>query len=417
MEILITIAYLFAIRLVFFDFKWLKMNLVWGLVLLGAYLSAAMTEVVFLGQYTPYSKAAFVQRYVIPMAPEFGGPVVDVHVAPGAEVKKGDPLYTMEKDTFQDKVEELEAELVLAQQGIRELEAQLEGAAARIIHQSEKLAQADVNIEVAKAQLATAKAQEEFDKQEYDAQSKLAEDQFAAALRADRAYQVYQIAQDRTLAAANDLLVARMVADDDSKLVEAEAEYQAIKQKLAAMVDGEHAQVRKVEAQLAAARYRLKERTVVAPSDGQVVNLQLRPGTQVRLKTPVVTFLSADEPWIVAKIRQKGAQHVRIGDEGEVAFEMYPGKVFPAKVVQTLIGDGNAQFSPSGTLPKQQQIHVGEHFFVVMQLTDPDPAYPLHFGAAAIASIYTGAAADILKVLRKIEIRSESYLNYFYNPF
>jgi hypothetical protein len=61
LELLITIAYFFAIRLVFFDFKWLRFNLVWGLVLGGIYIGAVLIEVILLGQFTPYSKSAFIQ--------------------------------------------------------------------------------------------------------------------------------------------------------------------------------------------------------------------------------------------------------------------------------------------------------------------------------------------------------------------
>jgi multidrug resistance efflux pump len=161
----------------------------------------------------------------------------------------------------------------------------------------------------------------------------------------------------------------------------------------------------------------LAQRTVYAPSDGQVVNLQLQPGDVVRLKSPVLTFVSAADPWIFLKIRQKGAQHIAAGDPGEVAFQMYPGQVFSAVVDRVLYGNGNAQFRPSGLLPTEQEVEPGETFFVVMRLTDPDPKWPLRFGAKGIASIYTSAAPDILTVLRKIELRSESYLNYVYNPF
>jgi hypothetical protein len=100
-----------------------------------------------------------------------------------------------------------------------------------------------------------------------------------------------------------------------------------------------------------------------------------------------------------------------------VAFDMYPGKVFPAVVERKVFGSGNTQFQATAVLPKEQQVEPGEHFFVVMRLIEDHPELPQHFGAKGIASIYTSAAPNILKVLRKIEIRSESYLNYVYNPF
>ena len=96
MELLITIAYIFLIRLIFFDFKLLRYNLFWKFVTFGLWIAAAMTEVIFLGQYAPYSKAMFVQSYVVQMAPEFGGLVEEVYVKHNERVKKGDPLFKMD---------------------------------------------------------------------------------------------------------------------------------------------------------------------------------------------------------------------------------------------------------------------------------------------------------------------------------
>jgi hypothetical protein len=41
----------------------------------------------------------------------------------------------------------------------------------------------------------------------------------------------------------------------------------------------------------------------------------------------------------------------------------------------------------------------------------------LRFGTVGLAAIYTGKGPDIFKLLRQLEIRSQSWLNYFYNPF
>jgi hypothetical protein len=73
LELLITIAYFFLVRLIFFDYKLLNYNLFWKFFTIGLWVAALMTEIIFLGQYTPYSKALFVQSYVVQMAPEIGG--------------------------------------------------------------------------------------------------------------------------------------------------------------------------------------------------------------------------------------------------------------------------------------------------------------------------------------------------------
>jgi multidrug resistance efflux pump len=267
------------------------------------------------------------------------------------------------------------------------------------------------------ASLAAAEAQEKFNKDESDAQATLAGQGFARQLLADRALQTYAISRQNVVEAREQIMEAELVAADRSVLLEAEAEFRKTQLSLDAMIDGKHASVREIEAQLLSAKVRLKQRTVYAPIDGRVINLQLQPGTIMRLKTPALAFVSSIDAWIVVKVRQKGAQYIAVGDEGEVIFDMYPGKVFPAVVEHMVFGSGNAQFQATGQLLTEQQVEPGEFFFAVMRLTEQNPELPQHFGAKGIASIYTNASPNILKVLRKIEIRSESYLNYLYNPF
>jgi multidrug resistance efflux pump len=182
-------------------------------------------------------------------------------------------------------------------------------------------------------------------------------------------------------------------------------------------VDDKPTAVAEVLAELDKARYHLAHTTVRAPADGYVSNLQLHPGGFVRLKTPVMTFISSQEHWIVAKTLQQGIHRIAPGDKADVAFEMYPGKVFDAEVESVVWATGNAQGVPSGVLPQEQQIHPAVEFVVRLRLTEEDPNYPVRFGASAIVAIYTQDCADFLKLLRQIEIQSESFLNYVFNPF
>ncbi len=55
-------------------------------------------------------------------------------------------------------------------------------------------------------------------------------------------------------------------------------------------------------------------------------------------------------------------------------------------------------------------------FAVKIRLKGDTGTYPLRFGAAGLAAIYSDKC-DACKFLRQLEIRSESWLNYIYNPF
>lgn len=314
MELIVTIAYYFLVRLIFFDYKLIRFNLFWKFVVFGLYAAAAMTEILMLGQYTPYSKEGFVAAYVIPLGPEYGGIVSEVHIDANEPVEKGSPLFSMDPTPWQDKLEE------------------------------------------AKAQYAVAK------------------DTYDRLVRAG---------------------VGAVTALD---------------------IDTALQQMRAAQAERDKAQYNVNHSTVYAPSHGYAVNLQLRPGTYIRLKQPVMDFVSDDEYWVVGVVNQKAARWIASGNPVEVAFALYPGKVFPGKIDQVIWATAQAQLMPGGVLPQFKQM-VQPEFFAFKVTVDEDPDYPLRFGSQALVAVYTGKGAAVFKLLRQLEIRSESFLNYVYNPF
>jgi multidrug resistance efflux pump len=316
MEIIVTIAYFFLVRLVFFDYRWLKFNLFWKFVVFGIYAGAALTEIIALGQYTPYSKELLVESRVLQIAPEYGGIVKAVQAKANVPLKKGDPLFLMDPAPHQAKVDEIKAQLTEAEE-------------------------------------------------KYNLERKL----------------------------------VKQGAGAQQKMINLGDEVDALK------------------AELAQAQYDLDHTQIVAPSDGYVIDLQLREGVFIRLKAPVMTFVDTEEYFLIAKVLQKATQWIDPGDEVEVALEMYPGEVFPAEVVDIIWGSGKAQLTAGGNLPTQQQIGPPPNAFAVkIKFKGEDPDRPLRFGATGLAAIYTGKC-DACKFLRQLEIRSESWLNYVYNPF
>jgi multidrug resistance efflux pump len=316
MEIIVTIAYFFLVRMVFFDYKLLRFNLFWKFVVFGLYAGAALTEIIALGQYTPYSKELLVESRVLQIAPEYGGIVKEVQARANVPLKKGDPLFLMDPAPRQAKVDEIKGQL--------------------------------------------AEAEEKYN-------------------------------VERRLVKRGAGVRERMINLGD--------------------------EVDTLKAKLAQAQYHLDHTQIVAPSDGYVVNLQLREGVFIRLKAPVMTFVDTEEYYLVAKVLQKATQYIDPGDAVEVALEMYPGKVFPAEVEDVIWASGKAQIMAGGKLPTQQQMGAPPEAYVVkIRFMGDDPDRPLRFGASGLAAIYSGKC-DACKFLRQLEIRSESWLNYVYNPF
>jgi len=176
-------------------------------------------------------------------------------------------------------------------------------------------------------------------------------------------------------------------------------------------------EVNTLKADLAEAQYNVDITRIVAPADGYVVDLLLREGVFIRMKTPVMTFVDTQAYFLVAAVLQQANQWIDPGDEVEVALEMYPGKVFPAVVEDVIWASGRAQLMTGGKLPTQQQMGAPpESYAVKIRFRGDDPDRPLRFGASGLAAIYSGKCSAC-KFLRQLEIRSESWLNYVYNPF
>lgn len=344
MELLVTIAYFCLVWLIFFRFRLMRFNLFWKFVVFGLWCAAALTEVIVLGQTTPYSKELVVERYVIQLAPEYGGLVTEVHAKPNVPMKKGEPIFSMDAQPWQEKLEK------------------------------------------AKAELETAKAEQK------SVQAELAE-------------------AERRLSDAVKLVPKKMMAAQQLDIRQDRVEG------LKAQIQGIVSKMEGLQADVADAQYNVDHATIVAPADGYLVDLVLRPGGFVRLKAPVATFVSTEELFLVASVDQRSSQWIRAGDRAHFALNMYPGKLFEARVESIIWATGNAQLQASGILPRDDFARGGNTFFLKLDPVGDFSDTPLEFGARGITAIFTSKAIDLVRVLRMIEIQSESLLNYVFNPF
>jgi multidrug resistance efflux pump len=323
---------------------------VWVLLLL-LLIATLVAYYVLSDRYTPFTTDAYVQAYVIQVAPRVEGQVVRVYVQENQAVKKGEVLFEIDRRPFEHRLAFLEAKRVETVQQVAQLEAELSAAKAddaRLL-----------------AEEAYARAVHEQEKQIYK-QDAVSERKYLDALQKFRAAQ-----------AAREGGLAR------SRKVE---------QALAARIGSEHALVAEVQAQLAEARLNLEWTRVYAPANGYVTNVQLREGFYVHVGTPVLTCIDGDQWWVVANYRENGLENVRPGQRVGLTFNTYPGRIFPG-VVQTVgWGVNQGQGSPSGNLPAVPEpsnwIRLAQRFQVRITPELP-PGHPLRVGASASVVVYT----------------------------
>ena len=179
-------------------------------------------------------------------------------------------------------------------------------------------------------------------------------------------------------------------------------------------LQGQLPRVKSLEAQLKRAEFDLQETTVCAPSKGYASNLQLTPGAFATAGAPLLSFVDAEQTWVVAIVTENGLGLVKPGDTVEVTTALYPGKVFNGQVESVVWGVGQAQGTPSGTLPNVTKTERTQKYMVRLRLDDEAAAAPLRQGSTAVAAIYT-EHGRMLHIIRKVQIRIQSILNYLYN--
>jgi multidrug resistance efflux pump len=172
----------------------------------------------------------------------------------------------------------------------------------------------------------------------------------------------------------------------------AQAQVRKAEQWLAARIGEKHALVSEAEAELELARLNLEWTRVCAPTDGYVTNFQLREGSYVHSGTPVLTLIDNDQWWVVANFRENALENIRPGQRVGIAYNTYPGRIFPGTVRIVGWGVNQGQGAPTGNLPNIDEprnwIRLAQRFQVWIT-PDVSEEFPLRVGATASVVVYT----------------------------
>jgi multidrug resistance efflux pump len=380
MGFVILFGYIAIIWLVFFQFKWMKFNITWGIVSVLVGLHLLIIFLIGLRFVTPYSTDAKIIQHTIQLTPRLSHPtlVTDVLVKPNEHIKKGQPLFQFDRRLYEYQVNELEAELAKARQNVKVLKADMDVSSQKVIKLQSELVYARYQLKLS-SNLANRGAGPEEEAQKWKAQ----------------------------------------VAADEASIKEALAEYERAKLKYDSMIDGVNTTVASVQAKLDQARYYLDNTLMVAPEDGYIINLQVRPGMvsgPIRAGA-IATFICDADRYLLAHYFQENLKYVKEGQEVEIALDLYPGQIFMGKVEAIWQGSGAGQMLPSGRLPrfvyKPTELPQGQ-FAVAIRMDDPDQ-FKFPIGTEGRAAIYTNPSSGFV-VLRKVGIRAYSWFNWLY-PF
>ena len=140
-----------------------------------------------------------------------------------------------------------------------------------------------------------------------------------------------------------------------------------------AQVKVSEAQVENTRATLANAQWELTQTTMLAPGNGTMVNVMLRPGFFVSGMpfNEVMTFVD-EEYQIFALFQQNELHQVEPGNEAEITLDTYPGRIIKAHVDSIIWAQGQGQLEASGDLPKTTFVPPPGRFPVKLEVAKSD---------------------------------------------
>jgi multidrug resistance efflux pump len=387
MEILLLGIYSFFVWLIFFKFKWLPWNFVSQVIVVTIPVVGLTMLILILNIAAPSSADIRVVNYVVPINPPVRGLVTEVPIEPNRPIKKGDVLFKVNPEPFQIAVQTYEAQLaqlrvqlLSATASSRNLQEQLKSATAQKESAQSALNLARLRLKQFK-ELADSGAGSRFDLEQAQTDARNLEAQLASAVAAETQ--------------ARETLGAKTPDGDQDEVAKVKA------------------QIAAAESQLANARWELSQTTYYAPTDGTVVALTLRPGAMAvpMPMTPAMNFIE-NEQWILAIYKQNEVREVKPGQEAEVAFKMYPGRIVKCKVDSVMWATAQGQL-PIGTMsPAGGVAPVPANSLAVRLLPDgKDKDLFLAAGASGAGAIYT-EKAEMIHILRKIIVRVGAKLDW-----
>ena len=333
-------------------------------------------------RYTPYTTQARVQAYVVGVAPQVSGTVVEVAVQNNQEVEVGDLLFRVDTAQYEIALAKARSDY---ENALRQVDA------------------GDAGVDAARANLRSALAN--LEKAEKDTS------------RLERLYK-----EDPGTISTRRLEVSSATLDSSRAAVSAaEAGVAQAIEAMGGAADEETNTILKV-ARTAVEKAELDlERTVIrASTRGVITDLRTEVGIYASAGAPVMTQVSFQDVWIQAEFTENNLGRMKPGTPVELLFDVMPGEVYHGEVANIGLGISAAQPPPPGTLPSisnnRDWLRQSQRFPVIVRFPvdqDPQLVGNLRVGGQASVIAYN-EGAWLTALLGRAYIRVMSILAYAY---
>jgi membrane fusion protein (multidrug efflux system) len=287
---------------------------------------------------------AQVKQDIVSVSAQVTGPIQQVFVRNGSEVKRGDVLFRIDPAPFQVALENAEAQLAAARLQTTQLKTQAAGTGADITG-------SEANLKIKQNALAR--------------QSALLKEGFTT--RSD-----YEDALNEVKTAEQQL--------EDAKARAANAQ--------AAIAPGQQPQIAAAQAAVDKAKLDLSRTVVRAPMDGTIENAdKLLVGQMAAEGLGMLSLVHSKAAWVEANFKEKDVGRMVPGQRAEITVDAYPGQKFAAHLQSVGAGTGS-EFS---LLPAQNAngnwVKVAQRVPVRIAF-DGTPSKPMIAGLSVTATVY-----------------------------
>ena len=406
MEAILLGIYAFFVWLIFIKLKLLPWTTPWKVAVAIFPVVAIAALLLLLNVIAPESKDLRVVSYVVPIVSQVKGRVIEVPVQNNRPVKKGDVLFRIDPTPYQNQVNSLAAQLAADEAKVGADRQRLNETRARLSDAQAGERQLNEQLKQATDQVAALTAQLELSQKRVGQNTELVKT--GAGNRFDLEQSQTSVNQLTSQIAAQQA-VAQQVREKLAGRVNGElssvAQVKAQIATAAAQVQQSEAQVATTRAQLENAKWDLSQTTTRAPSNGTMVNVNLRPGFFVSgiAFNEVMTFVD-NEYQIFALFGQNELHQVEPGNEAEIVLDTYPGRIIKAHVDSIIWAQAQGQIDASGNLPNTTVAAPPGQFPVKLVVGEKDKDLFLAAGARGATAIYTEHIKPV-HILRKVLLR------------
>jgi multidrug resistance efflux pump len=333
------------------------------LITLAAVALAGLLGWAMWGVYmeAPWTRNATVRAYIVTMAPEVSGRIVELHVVDNKYVHKGDLLLVIDPTNFRIAVSQAEATVQQAQANVQNIDAQMNVQQAQI--------------KASQAQLQAGRAALVFAQQQADRAQKLAKDGWGTVQNAQQfTSQLHQ--QEASVQSAQENLNQTLRQVETLKAQRLSAE----------------ASIAQARAQLNQAQVNLERTRILSPVDGYVTNLLAQLGDFVNVGANTISLVDGDSFWVDGYFEETTLAPIRVGDPAQIKL-MGHGQIVRGHVdsIARAINVANAQPNSQGVAnvnPIFTWVRLAQRIPVRIHIDEVPPKVVLSAGMTATVEIH-----------------------------